>query len=339
MVPRKPRFAAAVLLVLCGATAFLVLTGRHPSPTREAQAPPTPVFCDQSPDPETCFDRAFASANALTRLVFAPDSTPEGTLVRYLRWTIVLRNQEDRPVPRLDLWLHLPADLPGQTLAFAEFSHPAQTAKDSLGNRFARLAPGPLAPRETQVVETLVKVFRDVSPPAAPSPPLPRYSLPEPLIESGSPEIAKAARSLAGKTPLDTAQRVYEHVTATLGAGEYDPQDRGALWALTNKRGDCTEAALLFTALCRALAVPARTLTGYMAPRDRRVAQQDLHNWAEFYAEGRWHVADPYYRVFDANYSHYTAIGVFRKDAQTPLKGYHAFRFDTHGVSGAGTME
>ena len=49
----------------------------------------------------------------------------------------------------------------------------------------------------------------------------------------------------------------------------YIKNDRGALYALKTKEGDCTEFMHLFVALCRANKIPARCIGGYVQ-REKR---------------------------------------------------------------------
>jgi len=90
-------------------------------------------------------------------------------------------------------------------------------------------------------------------------------------------------------------------------------EDKGALYALTNLSGDCTEFAALFAALCRAAGIPARLMGGYICQRNCLVTTVDFHNWAEFYHNGAWHLADPQNRLFDQNGENYIATEIYSK--------------------------
>ena len=57
------------------------------------------------------------------------------------------------------------------------------------------------------------------------------------------------------------------------------------------KKGDCTEYADLFVAVCRAKNIPARVITGISVQSDNTKAK---HNWAEVYLkEYGWVPFDP----------------------------------------------
>ena len=111
----------------------------------------------------------------------------------------------------------------------------------------------------------------------------------------------------------------------------YSARDRGALYALREKKGDCTEFMYLFVALCRRAQIPARGLGGYVCPKNMILRPTDYHNWAEFYADGRWYIADPYRKVFMPQTLEYVAtriIGV----TDSPLGDFARFRFKGEGL-------
>jgi len=61
----------------------------------------------------------------------------------------------------------------------------------------------------------------------------------------------------------------------------YPPSCRGVKSFLEIKEGDCVEFSFLFTALCRALKIPARTVVGSWA-----YGEMNGHVWNEFFIEG-----------------------------------------------------
>lgn len=130
------------------------------------------------------------------------------------------------------------------------------------------------------------------------------YTQPENHIESNDSMIVNKALALVGNrtNPFRIAEQIYDF---TLSYVTYKRQDgiRGALWALQNGTGDCTEFGSLFVALMRAVGIPARTVIGHVA-RELSVGGvaktsslgwvDSPHLWAEFYVEGYgWVPADP----------------------------------------------
>ena len=77
-----------------------------------------------------------------------------------------------------------------------------------------------------------------------------------------------------------------------------------ALEVATTRQGDCTEHALLLTALARATGIPARVATGiayvpHFSGRDHVFVP---HAWTEAYVEGRWQGFDAALNGFDAGH-------------------------------------
>jgi len=102
----------------------------------------------------------------------------------------------------------------------------------------------------------------------------------EKFIEINQPDIRDAARNIKGNTEIDRLRNIYYYVIDNLEYKIQGEKDRGALYALNNKKGDCSEYADLFVALCRAKNVPARVVTGYTERYDN---VSPKHIWAEAY--------------------------------------------------------
>ncbi|WP_186443184.1 transglutaminase-like domain-containing protein [Desulfobotulus alkaliphilus] len=120
-----------------------------------------------------------------------------------------------------------------------------------------------------------------------------RFLKAEPLLESDHPEVKALAASLKGETQLQTVKNIFSWVSHNLVYEGYVRENRGALYGLLHKTGDCTEFAALFVALCRASGIPARMMGGYVSPEGGLLDLGDYHNWAMFYHGGYWRVADP----------------------------------------------
>jgi len=127
-----------------------------------------------------------------------------------------------------------------------------------------------------------------------------KYTKPEPFVQSDNPEIVSKAYNLtAGLNGiLSKVSRVYDFVTTYLRYAIQD-EERGALWALMNKTGDCSEYSYLFVALCRALGIPARVEAGFAFRSDTETTE-DGHMWAEYCLENYgWVPVDPTWRLFN----------------------------------------
>lgn len=129
-----------------------------------------------------------------------------------------------------------------------------------------------------------------------------------PFIQSDAKEIVVAAKRAVGNaTDVFTvvsrlSHYVYHHVR-----DEYVPAYSNALDALRSGRGDCTEHAILFVALARALRLPSRVAVGiaYWPPGDGF----GWHAWAEVKVDGIWYSVDPTWDQASADATHIKLAG------------------------------
>jgi transglutaminase-like putative cysteine protease len=91
-----------------------------------------------------------------------------------------------------------------------------------------------------------------------------KYVQPEDLVQSDSPEMVSKAQSITqGIMDIhEKVSKIYGFVTSHVRYS-HEEQERGALWALKNGTGDCSEYSYLFVALCRAAGIPARLNVGF----------------------------------------------------------------------------
>jgi transglutaminase-like putative cysteine protease len=128
-----------------------------------------------------------------------------------------------------------------------------------------------------------------------------KYTQPEEFIQSDSLEIRLKAQEIAGSASNahEKTSRIYDFVVKHL---RYSMQDyeRGALWALKNGTGDCSEYSYLFVALSRAAGIPARVQTGFAFSYVGETVENG-HMWAEYYLEGYgWIPVDATWKQFDS---------------------------------------
>jgi transglutaminase-like putative cysteine protease len=126
------------------------------------------------------------------------------------------------------------------------------------------------------------------------------FTLPSRYIQSDL--LIQTAWDLFGSTP-PTWQRVqavcdWVHTNIRYETGSSDPTVT-AMDVLERRVGVCRDFALLATALCRALNIPARYTFGYLPdiavePPD---VPMDFHAWFEAYLGDRWHTFDARHNV------------------------------------------
>jgi len=101
-------------------------------------------------------------------------------------------------------------------------------------------------------------------------------------IEKDDRQIQEIAESIEGQTEVGIVKNIYNYVIDNLEYTLHGKKDWGAVKALQQKKGDCTEYSDLFVAICRAKNIPARVVTGYMMRFD---TDSSKHNWAEVYLQ------------------------------------------------------
>jgi len=139
-----------------------------------------------------------------------------------------------------------------------------------------------------------------------------QYLQPQPFVESDQSDIVALAHQLRRSDQKSTVDAIFKWVASNIRYTGYQRDIRGANYALKHKKGDCTEFAALFAALCRASKIPARLMAGYVVTRSRVLKAADYHNWAEFRLNGNWHIADPQRKVFLPEQEKYIAMRVIR---------------------------
>jgi len=152
-------------------------------------------------------------------------------------------------------------------------------------------------------------------------------------IENRQSKVTEIAGNLKGANPSATARNIYQWVADNLKYSGFHAANRGALWALRNRKGDCTEYAALFTALCRANGIPARMLSGFVCPKSMILKPYSLHDWAEFYDGSIWVMADPEQKNFNVRQANYIAFKILEQadpDQAVPLS---LFRFEGPGLT------
>jgi hypothetical protein len=88
----------------------------------------------------------------------------------------------------------------------------------------------------------------------------------------------------------------------------------------------------MIVALCRANNIPARGVGGYVCRKNSIVHSADYHNWAEFYMDGKWRVADPSKKILMENEHQFIAMKIFGVPSMKSIGKFHRFRFSGEGL-------
>lgn len=239
------------------------------------------------------------------------EGPPRYPVARTVRYRFVVSNEWMTPVAEARFWAYAPIPLTStQRVAGMQVSVDYEAALDASGHQVMRFRVGPLPPRGSRTVLVTARLELAAAPnrePAA-SPNTQGWLGPAPAIESDTAPIRELATRLRGADTRETARATSAWVSANIRPAGYLREARGALYALRERQGDCTESAALFAALARANGIAARVLGGYVVKGDALLRARDYHNWAEFQMDGRWYLADPQRSLFMEGSEDYLAF-------------------------------
>jgi transglutaminase-like putative cysteine protease len=148
-----------------------------------------------------------------------------------------------------------------------------------------------VSPTERGVVEVTVSRVTAEDPPPPdirPRPPQPDDLAPSPLVQSDHPRIKAIAESVAGSVddPWFAAQLLERHVHGRLNKVDFSQVFGSAAEVAEQKRGDCSEHAVLLAAVCRARGIPARVAVGLLYSEEQQSFL--FHMWNEVWIRDRW---------------------------------------------------
>jgi transglutaminase-like putative cysteine protease len=138
---------------------------------------------------------------------------------------------------------------------------------------------------------------------------------PNAWVQSDAPEIHAFAQQITGDatTDLQRMRRLRSYISDYIVKKGLDVGYASALETLQSRRGDCTEHAVLLTALARSMGIPARVVTGIVYVERMGGASRVFipHAWTQAFVEGRWISFDSAQRRFDSTH---IALGVGNGD-------------------------
>jgi hypothetical protein len=274
------------------------------------------------------------AAMAITSSAAGLDASfDRSSLLKQIRYSFTLRNTTNRILRHADFWTYAPVPKNSlQQCVNLESSYPYRVVTDNLGNQVLHFSLADIPPYATRILSIDARVsFSEKSAPA-PAGNLRPYLAAEKHIETDDPDIRRTAAALNDASPLRTAERVFRWVSAHIKDYDYSDEDRGALFAFRNRRGDCSEAMHLFMALCRVNGIPARGIGGYVHGQSALLDPNAYHHWAEFHVEGAWQVADPQRKVFREGQSRYCALRIIGRSPGNPMGDHHRFRYKGEGL-------
>jgi len=240
----------------------------------------------------------------------ADEAPPAARLPRHIRYGFTLQNTRGSLLEKAELWTYAPVRKTAtQECVGIKASRGHEMAEDELGNQVMHFSFTNLAPFGSAIVAIDADLLvADQPEPSAID--AARHLRPERHVEWDDPEFARLAPTFSETDKGRLAEAIFEWTSRSLKDTGYLRDPLGALRALKEQRGDCTEFMHLFLALCRRNGIPARGIGGYVLDRNAVLRPAAYHNWAEFHEGGAWRLADPQRKVFRRQASQFIAMQI-----------------------------
>lgn len=230
---------------------------------------------------------------------------------KQIRYSFTLTNTTGKLLEKAKFWTYLPVPKNShQKVKKIAANHPYQEMRDELGNNAIHFELKDIPPYGTEIVSITVDLLMSDRAVDIPAGDHARFLSREPYIETDDKRIVALAGQLYGEPALGMVREDYEWVAHNITSEGYVAEDRGAAYAMENRKGDCTEFSYLLTAFYRAQKIPARAIGGYVFSGNGVVKAMDYHNWTEFYLDGAWQIADAQKGAFMDKQIDYVAMRV-----------------------------
>lgn len=262
-----------------------------------------------------------------------PHPVSEYSVSRHIKYGYTLQNNTAGPVKGVRFKTFAPLEkTSGQYLTKIGSTHNYSLTAEPCGNQVMEFIFDVMAPNGIRIVSitadlsmALKSVPVRLADPSA-------WLKSEPFIEIEDPGILKTARRLETSDPVETARKIFQYVSTHVRYSGYTSKARGAKFAFYNRQGDCTEFMYLFVAMCRAVQIPARGIGGYVVASNGKLRPSGYHNWAEFYGQGAWQLADPQRKIFMKNIESYIAMRIVGYEPEDG-ESFHRFSIIGKGIS------
>ena len=176
-----------------------------------------------------------------------------------------------------------------------------------------------------------------------------KYTLPQQFIDSDNEAIIALATQLRGNNDFQTAQNIHDYVNDFISWPTGDQVNVAQLYAselLEHPIGVCSDFANLMTALLRAEGIPARQVSGLVLSMNRLVFSNSgdwthpgsAHGWVEFFANGKWHFADPSWGWFNRNATEHLSFGTLCMYIRSDFQQNLIYQIESEGFYPRGAM-
>jgi transglutaminase-like putative cysteine protease len=251
---------------------------------------------------------ALVAINCFIFIGFIKNARPDQSypIPLHIEYSFTLKNTTPHLSKNILFWAYAPVKQTAtQKSMTIKASHPYQLILDDQGNQILCFTIDYLSPFATKIIRVESNLLLSTEPNPIILKNKNAYLQAEKNCESDDQQIIHFAQKLKARDTVQTAMNVFRWILDNLRYSGYIRNVRGALYALKNKMGDCTEYMYLFAALCRANQIPTRCIGGYVYAENAILKADAYHNWVEFYNNGTWQIVDPQKGVFLPDTSHY----------------------------------
>ena len=256
---------------------------------------------------------------------------PEYAQQRRVSYRVTVSNTTNRALAGGKLWLLAPQALtPSQRVLGIQSALAHEVVSDEYLNQQLEFALPELPPYGQTEVAVEAELALAATPNRWSESPPDYWLQPQPGIPSDDPSIVALAEAIQGDDP---SAAIAAWLDGNLERSGYDSQDRGALWALEQRGGDCSEFAYLGTALARAKGIPARVAEGWVVNTDGALEAGSFHAWTEVWVDGTWHVMDAHRQGRDDIEGSYLTFRVIPPNPDAFSASFTRFRFEGEGLT------
>lgn len=237
--------------------------------------------------------------------------------VKKLRFVFEVTNKSDNYLQEANFTFALPMNINNrQELLKVDSTQKYSIINKGSGRQYAEFAIEGLPPSGKKIVKVDVQVRIAEQ---AIKGGFEEYHLsPEKHIEYKDPLIQSVVKRF--KEGEQYPFSIFEWANNNIESSEYRVNSKGAVHALKQRSGDCTEHMYVYMALARAGGSPARGVSGFVVTDDVMVlSASQYHNWAEFHDSQYWRLVDTQNAIFDDQYEEYVVFDFLSGDGRDDM--------------------
>lgn len=262
-----------------------------------------------------------------------PVAEPSYPLKKHLVYSYRVHNRSNQVVPQADFYTYSPVpETAFQKLETLDINRPYELLEDAVGNQIIHFKFKEVPPYAS--FEIKIKASLAMSHGANFEPePKQEYLNDTHWLNINEPEVSTLASRFQNENKSETVKEIFLWTMRSIRYSGYEQKEKSVIETLQTKAGDCTDYMHVFTALSRKNQIPTREIGGFIVKKNKRVKADDYHNWAGYYLDQKWHLADPQNKIFNKLAGDYVAFKHYGEDKGSPLHQFHRYRVSDKRLS------